>query len=375
MAGKIQLTPAELLAQSQEMLSLQKDYDELFGRTETVLRQVNENWSARLANNFAGKLLSAQKSFSQVSAMLGQGGQLAADSANTFESMDSLLARAVLGGGTAGAAVSLASGTAERSGEVLGSQTAGNDSLWTTFWDETKESWNVAGSALEDIHRFLGDRIPEELQEATKEAAKKILGPLYSAYSITYDVVTGNADKDTGYTAVKAIFGGTKGGAIQHSVEYALEIGELDSQYQQTTMDQLFKGNVVTGIINMGGSFIDEIGTGLIDVGGAMTVDAVSKLPGFNILEEQLGFDLSESWNKTMDSFHSAATEEIRNFVKNVEKTEDRIQKAMSDGIEAAEKVMDKAVEKAADFACDVGSAVGDGLNNISDRIKSLWSR
>ena len=41
MAGKVQLTPAQLLAQSQEMLSLQKDYESLFQETSTLLNQIN----------------------------------------------------------------------------------------------------------------------------------------------------------------------------------------------------------------------------------------------------------------------------------------------------------------------------------------------
>ena len=61
MAGKVQLTPAQLLAQSQEMLSLQKDYESLFQETSTLLNQINGNWSANLANNFLGKITSAQK--------------------------------------------------------------------------------------------------------------------------------------------------------------------------------------------------------------------------------------------------------------------------------------------------------------------------
>ena len=97
MAGKIQLTPAELLAQSQEMLSLQKEFESLFGQTNTLLNQVNQNWSANLANNFAGKLTSAQKGFANVIALLEQGGNMAATSAKTFESMDSLLSKVMNG--------------------------------------------------------------------------------------------------------------------------------------------------------------------------------------------------------------------------------------------------------------------------------------
>ena len=36
MAVKIQLTPQELLSQSQEMLSLQKEFETLFGQSQTL---------------------------------------------------------------------------------------------------------------------------------------------------------------------------------------------------------------------------------------------------------------------------------------------------------------------------------------------------
>ena len=66
MATKIQLTPEELLVQSQEMLSLCQEFEALFQKNESLLKLVNQNWSTNLANNFAGKIGSAQKANSGI---------------------------------------------------------------------------------------------------------------------------------------------------------------------------------------------------------------------------------------------------------------------------------------------------------------------
>lgn len=106
MAGKIQLTPAELLAQSAEMLALEQEFASLFQKTESLLGQVNSDWSANLANNFAGKITSAQKACSSIVNMLDGGARIAETSANTMDSVDQLLKKAINGDGTAGEATS-----------------------------------------------------------------------------------------------------------------------------------------------------------------------------------------------------------------------------------------------------------------------------
>ena len=78
---KIQLTPSELISQSSEMSALQGEYEALFGRVHSTLRSVNDSWSANLSNNFSGKISSAQKSFANMTTLLGQGASVAANSA------------------------------------------------------------------------------------------------------------------------------------------------------------------------------------------------------------------------------------------------------------------------------------------------------
>ena len=97
---KIQLTPSELISQSSEMSALQGEYEALFGRVNSTLRSVNDSWSANLSNNFSGKVSSAQKSFANMTTLLGQGASVAANSAVTFRDVDTLLAGVINGTAT-----------------------------------------------------------------------------------------------------------------------------------------------------------------------------------------------------------------------------------------------------------------------------------
>ena len=91
MAGLIQLSPADLMAQSAKLSSLQGEFETLFSSITSELNSVNSNWSTNLANNFAGKITSAQNGLAQVVQLLGNGAKAAATSAETFSSVDTAL--------------------------------------------------------------------------------------------------------------------------------------------------------------------------------------------------------------------------------------------------------------------------------------------
>lgn len=95
---KIKVTPGELLSQAGEMESLEKEYDALFSKVSSVIKEADRNWSQNLSNNFSAKLTSMQKSFGNVTEMLRQGASVAKTSAQTFETMDTLLAVKIAGG-------------------------------------------------------------------------------------------------------------------------------------------------------------------------------------------------------------------------------------------------------------------------------------
>lgn len=97
MAGTIKLTPAQLMAQADEMRSLEQDYEALFKGVTNELNSINGNWSRNLAHNFEGKITSAQRAFSHITSLLNKGATAAANSAKTFETVDSQLSKMMNG--------------------------------------------------------------------------------------------------------------------------------------------------------------------------------------------------------------------------------------------------------------------------------------
>lgn len=84
----LELTPALLLEQSQEMNSLKAAYDNLFGNITSELQGINSSWSELLANNFSGKIGAAQKTFLGSLTMLENSASAAKIVADTFADAD-----------------------------------------------------------------------------------------------------------------------------------------------------------------------------------------------------------------------------------------------------------------------------------------------
>ncbi len=95
MSGKIQLSPEELLSQSQEMSSLCEEFAALFQKNTAILKQVNDNWSSNLAANFAAKIQSVQRSGSAIVEMLGTGAKTAQNSAVGLADTDQSLIQTI----------------------------------------------------------------------------------------------------------------------------------------------------------------------------------------------------------------------------------------------------------------------------------------
>lgn len=93
----IKLTPEELRSQSMEMSSLKSEYENLFSNVSSILNATNNTWSANLSHNFAGKITSAQKSFSSVVDMLQYGIEATNTSAEMFTGIDIQLSKYVIG--------------------------------------------------------------------------------------------------------------------------------------------------------------------------------------------------------------------------------------------------------------------------------------
>lgn len=77
MAKDIRVTPESLMAQSQQLATAQTDFESLFSSLTNVLSNLNNEWSAVIARNFAGKIESAQKACSGIVEMMGNGSNAA----------------------------------------------------------------------------------------------------------------------------------------------------------------------------------------------------------------------------------------------------------------------------------------------------------
>ncbi|MBQ1931108.1 MAG: hypothetical protein II347_03090, partial [Lachnospiraceae bacterium] len=372
MAGKIQLTPAELLAQSQEMLSLQKEFESLFGQTNTLLTQVNQNWSANLANNFVGKLTSAQKGFANVIALLEQGGNMAATSAKTFESMDSLLSKVMngdsflgtIGGGIAGVAGTIG-GIAGVAGGVTGFggiAAAGGgvanvlkDMDWGKVgstlsdfgeyaWNQLKQDWQGAGETME----WLGEQYNKLPAEVRKKIEKTLGGTMTTSISVTYDIITGNVTWDTAYDVIDEVWGKTStGAAIKGVINEVFENGALERQsyYDQLFFDQMDQGHILTGITSQLGAFTDTILIGSIDILGDIGTGILQDLPLVGLVEDAIGIDIAEGWNGLMDAAHDGMNHLITEGAEAMGQLEEMAQEFVVDVYETGKEVVSDVID------------------------------
>lgn len=93
----IVLNAAELIAQSDSMKALSEEYEAMFTQVTSVLNQMNDGWSENLANNFTGKIATAQKGFSKIIEMLQCGQSVAKEAATSFEDINAVMARQISG--------------------------------------------------------------------------------------------------------------------------------------------------------------------------------------------------------------------------------------------------------------------------------------
>lgn len=256
MSNKIQLTPSELQSQANEMKSLQAEYVSLFGGVTGELNKVNTNWSPNLANNFSGKITSAQKSFTQVTQMLMDGAEVADTCAVTFESVDSQLSKKMY-------------------------CEDGKESK-TEFGDVVKDIAQGDIEGLQDIFNFIDDKydsIPEPVRNLIKNyLLKKVKHgdvAIKDIYDILDDIVTGNFSWGTvsDIIGVGADVAGNKSSFIQ-SLKTTLKImptylekaNKLDDKIDAYVADGNVFGAVFTGIIGEGTTIIQGATDGICKI-------------------------------------------------------------------------------------------------------------
>lgn len=120
MSEIISLTPALLEEQSRQMQGLKASYEALFQQLTADLDGINNSWSASLANNFSGKIRSAQQSFAGVSDMLQNGASAAYLAASMLQQEDAGLVAQI----SADVMGAVSADAAQLAGDVAGANTA-----------------------------------------------------------------------------------------------------------------------------------------------------------------------------------------------------------------------------------------------------------
>ena len=165
MSETIKLSPEMLISQAAQLSTLSNDFNNLFDSVVSELNTINGNWSKNLANNFAGKIVSAQNGFRSVVDALNNGSEAARICAESFENIDDVLAKMMSGGGS--------NGSAGATSSII----PGNiDSIEDVF-DLIDEQYN---------------KLPSSVRENIKSCAKNWFGSGVSAYEITHQLF----DKD-----------------------------------------------------------------------------------------------------------------------------------------------------------------------------------
>lgn len=287
----IKLTPELLQAQSAEMTSLQTEFNDLFTKVTGALNGMNDSWSENLASNFAGKITAAQKTFTSVSNMLGNGALAAGKSAASLGTPENML---TLLGGAFDKAVP--------------------DSLKEMFTEGTISLKENGGILTEKEKQELIDILPPDLKNSAKNASdatewlaqnyekipqkeRELLedilpGKLKKGVSIASDVLRGKADMGTVEKAASLVSGSSLTGRVFRSVAEATYSGENDETFNiaynralEESAAAWKNGDVGGGIAGLGkamgvqtvrggrifaDSFTNLAGHGLNDVGSAL---------------------------------------------------------------------------------------------------------
>lgn len=281
MAG-IKITPEELKGQAAQMTSLQSQYESLFRSVASELNGMNQNWSSLLANNFVGKINSAQKGFSVIESILQTGATAALQSAKTMESVDSALAK--MFGDDA---------MLHRGGSKSISAHGGGGKKLKKSGTKSKLAGDFKG-ALETQRKInrLTEKIPKQRRDLIKTLFKGITGVKgtklnalsgsETAYSIWSKLADGKYSEAAG-DFVEAIGGkgfdgetgainwtGVKVKALGKTIKLVLDedgyISKYAEKYNDMAVEYFLKGDVA-GLVGAGaGEFVQTVGKGTVDI-------------------------------------------------------------------------------------------------------------
>lgn len=305
MPSDVIVTPEILAGQSAEMSSLMAEYESLFTSVSSLLTEINGSWSPNMANNFSGKIQSAQKSFSNVVGMLGNGAaaakaaaQIYADDlagaaggilglmelnpalsdmihAGDYEGAMKFLNEKGTGGGngnsfgTPGETMSKAAGSSSQDVSIFSDEE--KQQMYDALPEETKKYLDTA----QDVDSWLVknyEKIPEPARELLE---KKLPSEMTNPVSVMHDIYSGEVKSSTlGKTA--EILSGSKlnGSIVQASAEAAFNskpnsLHDASYESARKAHDAFVNGEVGKGIQYTTESLAQATGEGLYRMGDA----------------------------------------------------------------------------------------------------------
>lgn len=276
---EITLTPELLKSQAGQMEQLMGQYDSLFSNVTSTLNTVNNNWSENLSNNFASKIISAQKSFSGILDTLQYGANAASTSAESFLDIDAQLAKVLGGNSTSIGSSGIVHGGEGRSFGSEGAQA----SILEYIKSNTIQSYKDAQGSANELEEWYNS-----LPKSVRKNIEKILGDETTAViKIAFDIIQGEASLDTLKTYLSTIkMDKTKSSALVKILDLVInrggKAGELlngSDYYQMLATEEMKNGNYAEGIKNFGlayGSGLLGIGYGSIDILSELALDVVS---------------------------------------------------------------------------------------------------
>lgn len=286
MADMIKLTPEELQAQAAEMKALEKEYTSLFSNVSSELGKVNSNWSPNLANNFTGKIRSAQNRFMYITEELNNGAKVADSCAITFQSVDSELAK-IYSTDTGVLPKAVSGGEPTQAKESILMEYVGNlAATGEVFaWLENWYAENV--STEQQVYYDLAFDLFEEVVEGTNgEELIKEWKTIKQAYSFVSDLAQGELEPDSVLDLGKAIAKGKNAYLYTgfDAVSYVLDKGAARvDELEAEMLEQIKEGDVLGTVIDGAEGLIDTIIGGatecIFNLAGAEVDSAIGKLP------------------------------------------------------------------------------------------------
>ena len=314
MQDLFELTPELLLEQSQEMFSLCSAYENLFGSISSDLNGINGSWSDLLSNNFAGKIGSAQKTFSGALTMFHNSASSVRSVAETAQEMDTAWASKI--------------GGSMFNPDVLSYFIT--EEIAESMLNTLKEDWQNAKEAvayIKTIKEKLQGKLSSSQEAWIAEIEKLVLGGTgVKALKITDKILEGDyhgAFKDS----AKAIIGGMLGTVVKE------QMGSTGGFVNQGDVAKYYL-NLGWGIGTAGGELVMEpswknLGNlawnatvqPVLDTAGSKIESVIKQIPGISeyYYDEHGAEDIGDAAGIALGDFYGlfSADEGIKEYGAN----------------------------------------------------------